>query len=98
MERLFFGLRPYWGKEPHSIHYTTLNGSPKHLLRTLPSLLFGRTHRMGTPENGYHSHNSARLQLHMKDDVILDGEIYTPNPESGPITIQASGPVSFLRW
>ena len=32
LERLFFGLRPFWGTEPHSIHYTALNGSPKHLL------------------------------------------------------------------
>ncbi len=98
LERLFFGLRPFWGTEPHSIHYTAITESPKHLLRTLPSLLFGRMHQLGTPENGYHSHNSAQLQLSMKDDVILDGEIYTPNPESGPITIQSSGPVSFLRW
>lgn len=98
MERLFFGFRPYWGEEPHPIHYTAINGAPKHLLRTLPSLLFGRTHPLGTPENGYHSHNSTQLQLNMKDDVVLDGEIYKPNPELGPITIQSSGPVSFLRW
>jgi diacylglycerol kinase family enzyme len=98
MERLFFGLRPYWGEEPHPLHYTAINGAPKHLLRTLPSLLFGRTHRLGIPENGYHSHNSPQLQLSMKDDVILDGESYTPNPELGPITIQTSAPVSFLRW
>ena len=98
MERLFFGLRPYWGQEPQPLHYTAINGAPKHLLRTLPSLLFGRTHRLGTPENGYHSHNSAQLQLNLHDPVIVDGEMYTPNPGLGPLTIQASGPVSFLRW
>ena len=46
LERLFLGLRPYWGREQGPLHYTGVGADPQHLLRALPGLLLGRESRM----------------------------------------------------
>ena len=57
LQRLFLGLRPYWGSEPGPLHYTAVGASPRHFLRSIPSLMRGRRSRYVTPRNGYISHN-----------------------------------------
>ena len=98
LERLFLGLRPYWGTEPNPLHYTAVKSKPTHLLRTLPSLLFGRPHQYGTPEHGYYSQNTHLLELHLHDGFTIDGEDYTPNPRLGPVQITDGGVASFIRF
>ena len=98
LERLFLGLRPYWGTEPRPLHYTAVRSKPTHLLRTLPSLLFGRPHQYGTPEHGYYSHNAHSLELHLQDGFTIDGEDYTPNPGLGPVRLSNGGVASFIRF
>jgi len=97
LERLFFGLRPYWGTENGPLHYTAVFGRPRHLLRALPYLLRGRKCRSGTPEHGYFSHNVNELRLTLDSAFALDGELYTPDSRLGPVVVKNAGPVSFLR-
>lgn len=97
LERLFFGLRPYWGTENGPLHYTAVFGRPRHLLRALPYLLRGRKCRFGTPEHGYFSHNVNELRLSLDSSFALDGELYTPDSRLGPVVVKNAGPVSFLR-
>jgi diacylglycerol kinase (ATP) len=94
LDRLFLGMRPYWGTEGGPLHYTAVDSKPKSLLRVLPSLSRGRKNRHLTPENGYLSHNVHEVQLEMDGDFTLDGELY--NTEQGPVTIEATDPVMFL--
>lgn len=98
LERLFLGLRPYWGNETHPLHYTAVRNKPTYLKRTLPSLLFGRSHQYGTPEHGYSSHNAQTLELHMQDGFTIDGEDYKPDPELGPVRLTTGGLASFIRF
>jgi diacylglycerol kinase (ATP) len=97
LEHLFLGLRPYWGTEAAPLHFTAVSANPAHLLRALPSLLRGRRGRYGTRENGYISHNVREVRLTFHDGYTLDGELYRPDPQRGPIQVRHGGEALFLR-
>jgi diacylglycerol kinase family enzyme len=97
LERLFLGLRPYWGEENGPLHFTAVNARPQHLLRALAALMRGRTNLYGTPENGYFSHNAQQIQLTLNSGFALDGELFEAESFSGPIVVQDGGKASFLR-
>lgn len=97
LERLFLGLRPYWGHEPDALFYTAIRAKPKHGLRALPPLFWGRPHRLSTPENGYASHNIDTVRLFMSERFTLDGELYTPDSTSGCVTVSQGPWMSFIR-
>lgn len=97
LERLLLGLRPYWGAGSGVLRYTAVRTDPQRALRTLPSLFWGRPNRLGTPENGYFSHNVDELRLTMDSAFTLDGELYETDSRAGPLTVSRSGPVSFIR-
>ncbi len=96
LERLFLGMRPYWGKEAGPLRYTAVGAEPKRLLRVLLSLFRSRQSRHATPTNGYFSHNVHDVQLDMKGDFTLDGELYAAG--EGPVTISSAGTALFLCW
>ena len=97
LERLFLGLRPYWGKENEPLHYTAVDSRPQHLLRALPALIRGRTNRYGTAENGYISRNVQRVRLTLNGGFTLDGELFEAKAHLGPVVVQYGGKASFLR-
>lgn len=97
LERLFLGLHPYWGTEGGPLKFTAVSAGPRYLLRVLPSLLRGRPHPYGLPEHGYHSSNVHEVRLFLDGGYTLDGELFAAKSESGPLVLQAAGPVSFLR-
>jgi hypothetical protein len=97
LQRLFLGLRPYWGSEPKPLHYTAVGSRPRFFLRSLPSLMRGRQGRYVKPDNGYISHNIDEVQLTLKSGFNLDGELYTPDNTLGPVVISHGGYASFLQ-
>lgn len=97
LERLFLRFRPFWGTEEGPVHFTAVSAKPAHLLLALPSLLHGRRGRYGTRENGYLSHNVRDVRLSFDGGYTLDGELYRPNPQHGPIRVRHGGQVSFLQ-
>lgn len=97
LQRLFLGLRPYWGSEPRPLHYTAVSASPRHFLRSLPSLMRGRQSRYITPDNGYISHNIDEVQLTLKSGFNLDGELFTPDSARGPVVVAHGGQALFLQ-
>ncbi len=97
LERLFFGLRPFWGPGKGPLRFTAVRSSAKYLLRVLPSLARGRRAARGTPENGYYSDNVEEVKLFLDSPVALDGEIYTPETKHEPTLLQCGGTVTFLR-
>jgi hypothetical protein len=94
LERLFLGMRPYWGKEDGPLRYTAVGVEPKRLPRVLISLFRSRKSRHATPANGYFSHNVQAVQLDMEGDFTLDGELYSVG--GGPVTITSAGTAMFL--
>ena len=97
LDRLFFGLRPFWGNEGGPLRFTAVRSQAKHLLRVLPFLARGRRTSKGTRENGYYSNNVDEVQLFLDSPVALDGEIYTPESMQEPTLLQCGGMATFLR-
>jgi diacylglycerol kinase (ATP) len=97
LERLFLGLRPYWGTENGPLRFTAVSGRPRRLLRALPLLACGRKSRHATAENGYFSHNVHVVRLSLNSGFTLDGQLYQPDPGSPPLIVQYGGHASFLR-
>ena len=94
LDRLFLGMRPYWGTEEGPLRYTAVRTKPKYLLRVLLSLFgSGRCHH-ATPVNGYSSHNVEEVQLDIEGDFTLDGELYAKGMQ--PLTISSAGPALFV--
>jgi len=97
LDRLFFGLRPFWGLESGPLRYTAIRTGARFFPWILPFLAKGRWITKGTRENGYSSHNADEIELDISDSVALDGEIYTPQSGQKPTLIQCGGIVTFLR-
>jgi len=97
LERLFLGLRPYWGKEQGVLHGTWVEKPTKKLLRAFPSLLRGKENPHVIPANGYFSHNADRIELHMDGLFTLDGEMHPASREYGPLHISNGGTIEFMR-
>ena len=97
LERLFLGLRPFWGTESKPLHYTAIGSRPYRFGRLLPSLLKGRRSPHITPANGYISHNADQIQLNLDSGFALDGQLYKPDCPQDPVVVTDGGPVSFLQ-
>lgn len=97
LERLFVGIRPYWGTKTGPLHYTAISARPQHPLRALPSILRGRRGRYGTEENGYFSQNVEEVQLTFDSGYTLDGELFTSDIELGPLVVRDGGQALFVR-
>lgn len=94
LERLFLGMRPYWGEGDGPVHFTAIKTEPRYLLSVLFSVFRSQKNCHAIPDNGYISHNINELQLEMEGDFTLDGELYDAG--EGKVTITPAGPVLFL--
>jgi hypothetical protein len=97
VNRLFFGLRPYWGMENAAMHFTAISARPTYITAVLPGLIRGRRGGRQTPENGYRSHNVNHIQMTLRDGFTLDGELYRPADETENLCMTDGGQVSFLK-
>jgi hypothetical protein len=97
LERLFLGLYPFWSRESGPLHVTAIEARPKHLLPNVPRLPWGRAGRHSRPQNGYHSHNVQSVQFHFNSQFTVDGEFYSPDPQTGSVRVDCGGYASFLR-
>ena len=97
LDRLFFGLRPFWGGGQGPLRYTAVRTQAPYLLQVLPLLARGRQCRRGTPENGYFSANVNEIRLFTDSPVALDGELYSPDTMEEPTVLQCGGRATFLR-
>ena len=94
LDRLFLGIRPYWGTEEGPLRYTAVGTKPKKLLRVLFSLFGSGRSCHAIPANGYFSHNVEEVQLEMGGEFTLDGELYAAG--EGPLTLSPAGPALFV--
>lgn len=96
LERLFLGLRPFWGRQTGALHYTAVNAHPRQILRALPALLSGQQSHYGTPENGYLSHNVDEVRLVLNTGFTLDGELFPPERGLQTVVLSHGGTASFI--
>jgi len=97
LERLFLGMRPYWGTEGGPLHFTAIRSDVAHLLRAAPSLIRGKRSRWASPRDGYLSHNLRDLRLSLQSGFTLDGQLYQSDPHLGALWLRKGGEAEFLR-
>ena len=97
LQRLFLGIRPFWGKEDGPLALSLIEAGAPGLLRNFPGLLRGRPGPRATPAAGYHSHRARELVLSFDGACNLDGEILQVSGAEGPLRVAAAGPLRFLR-
>jgi diacylglycerol kinase family enzyme len=95
LDRLLFGMRPYWGEQSEPLHVTFVRQQRQLPLRSVLRLLIGRGNDLKN-KDGYHSYNTDGLELLIDDDYIVDGESYRADSRSGPLRITPAGPIAFL--
>jgi len=94
LQRLAFGMRPFWSTEPGAIRLTLMEQGCTRFARTFFSIVRGRPNRNAVPASGYISHNASRIRLEMEGKINLDGELLDV---AEALEISASIPLEFLR-
>ncbi len=97
LQRLFLGLRPFWGSQPKPLHYTAVTSHPRHILQVLPSAMRGHQSRRAKPTNGYVSYNIDEAHLTLDSGFNLDGQLYNLDSKFGPVVVGCGGRASFLH-
>ena len=95
LDRLLFGLRPYWGANHGPVHITSIKESADKFWRSLLTIISGRGNRL-SEQSGYYSRNGQALELTMDEEYIVDGEFFASDSRLGPLRITATKPVRFL--
>jgi hypothetical protein len=94
LERLAFGMQPFWAPGSAPLRLTLIEQGSGRFLRTFAGIVSGRGERYARAENGYHSHRATTITLALEGDLNLDGEII---PVAGSVGIAASPALEFLR-
>ena len=97
LDRLFLGMKPFWGNNPGPLRFTSLRVPYHHLWRVLPKLLRGKTHTLATVNHGYVSENVSEIRLSFDSGFVLDGEVYTSSRPQEPLILDSPGELSFVR-
>jgi hypothetical protein len=96
LDRLFLGMRPFWGREIAPIRTTWVAPKARHMARTAPGILRGRPPEWATPENGYRSFNVHEFVMQLDAGLVIDGELFDPVPDR-VVRVTAIEGVEFLR-
>ncbi|MFZ6764999.1 diacylglycerol kinase family protein [Pseudoroseomonas sp. WGS1072] len=90
LDRLMFGLWPFWGDGAGPLRWLDVAAPPPRLMGGLWSLL--RRRPPGIP--GWNSGRADRLDAAFDQPFVLDGEVFEPGP--GGIRLQPSVPIAFV--
>ncbi len=94
LQRLAFGMRPFWGTGPGQLRLTVMEQHCTKFLRTFVSIARGRPNSNAIPESGYFSHNAGHIELSVNGSLNLDGEIIHAD---GRVIINASACLEFIK-
>lgn len=94
LDRLFLGIRPYWGDGAGSLKCTVVESRAPGFLVRVPRLLRGRPdHRMHAA-HGYRSGRCERLKVAFRGSYTLDGELFESDGDT--MSVSASPPLRFV--
>jgi hypothetical protein len=94
LERLSFGMRPFWSTEPGNVRVTVMEQGCTKFARTFVSIIRGKPNRNAVSASGYRSFNADKVELQIHGPLNYDGEIIQC---AGRQTISASVPLQFLQ-
>jgi hypothetical protein len=96
LERLFLGMRPYWGVENAPLHFTTIRSDAPHVIKSAPYVLSGHKSPWSTSAHGYLSHNLHELRLSIGSGFTMDGQLYESVAPQETLLLSNAGEVEFL--
>jgi hypothetical protein len=96
LDRLFLGMRPFWGREPAPMRFTAIGGQAANLRRNAWGILRGRPGPGITHEGGATSRNLRTLEITLDCGAMLDGEMFDPTP-GRVIHVSAHDHLRFVR-
>lgn len=97
LNRLFLGMKPFWGTSSGPLRYTSLRVPYRYLWRVLPTLLRGSAHALAIGNHGYMSENLSEIRLRFDSGFVLDGEVYSSSKPEEPLILDCPGELSFVR-
>jgi hypothetical protein len=81
LHRLIAGIRPFWGRGPGGIRFTTLKQGCLNRPRDLANVLRGRAPKgSSVPGAIFSSRNVEKLEVTLDCGITLDGEMFPPRP------------------
>jgi len=96
LSRLFARMRPFWGKGPGGVRFTSFAAPCKRVGVAALGIMRGKPASWVTPENGYTSRNVERAELRMTCGFTVDGELWQPDSDRS-IALTAERVVHFVR-
>ena len=96
LDRLFAGMRPFWGEGPGPVRVTGLAAGCERMGRAIPGILRGKPLPWVMPQTGYTSENVRCAELRMDCGFTVDGEIVPAEPGQ-IVTVTARDCVQFVR-
>ncbi len=95
LERLNFGINPFWGEGEGAVRFTSVTFPPRRFLQAIFPLLRGRP-RGWMPEQGYVSQKGHEISLMTDCPIVLDGEILAADARH-PMIIRADESFEFVQ-
>jgi diacylglycerol kinase (ATP) len=96
LDRLFLRLDPFWGEEEAPVRVTFIAPGARDIKRAALGVMRGRPPAHVRPENGYTSRNVEELLVQLDAGLVLDGELFAPQPDR-LVRVRALEGVRFLR-
>lgn len=96
LDRLFFKLRPFWGQEAAPIRFTAITPEARRTPGGVVRALRGRPPFSDAEQAGYLSYNVSQIELQLNCGLLLDGELFAPEP-GRVVRITADHRVRFVR-
>ncbi|MBV1905396.1 MAG: hypothetical protein KUG75_04910 [Pseudomonadales bacterium] len=95
LDRLFLGMRPFWGREPGALHLTgIMQGAIKFLRRLFRIVRGGQAAADLSSAQGYVSRNLNRVSLSFDGPYTIDGELF--DTRGRDLTVCASNYIEVL--
>ncbi len=97
LERLVFGIYPFWGEGEGQgqIRLTAVSADHRHLFRAGLAAIRAKTGTFNTPMKGYHSCIASEIDIELDGGVTLDGQII--HHEGPGLRLGIAGSLRFLR-
>jgi hypothetical protein len=96
LERLFLGIRPFWGQELAPVRVTAIAARSRRLWASAIGILRGRPPAHVPPEGGYTSRNVHRAEFRLDCGLMVDGELFPPQ-RNRIVRIEADHTIRFVR-
>jgi hypothetical protein len=94
LDRLLFGLWPFWGKGTGAIHLLDIDAPARRLMAALFAVWLWRP-RPWMLQEGYRSARAGRIRLQLEQPFVLDGDQFDPGPDGVLLSAPASIRVAF---